>query len=268
VRLRPSCRGTSAASARARSARSASPLAAGVGQLRLRGAHGVAQRGALGQDRLVLGGPGGARPAVGALLRVDLAGAHAQRGGGQRLEQRAVVRDHHADAVDAAQRAHERGARRRIEVVRGLVEQEHVRLGVQRRGDLPALALPGRERRPARDLLGVERESRAQLLRRPAQVARERVGAGGRRLDLLLAQHQARVARLVAKLARVRRELAGHEAQERRLAGAVVADEPPPAGGQMEVNVLEQRRGVAMGERQPRGADGRHACLPPDGRSL
>ena len=66
-----------------------------------------------------------------------------------------------------AQRRDQQRARLRVEVVGRLVEHQAVRLARERRADLPALALAGRERRPARE-------------RRPGR-ARARRGSGARR---------------------------------------------------------------------------------------
>src|SRR5439155_4597344 len=61
------------------------------------------------------------------------------------------------------------------------------------------------------------------------------------------------------------REIAGEQAQERGLAGAVGADEPVPSGREVEIDPIEQRRRVAMGERDPLEHEGLHAKAPGPG---
>jgi hypothetical protein len=148
-----------------------------------------------------------------------------ERARGERLEQRAVVRHDHAQPAKPPERVEEQGARVPVDVVRRLVEQEHVGAGGERRPELPPLALAGRARRPAREVGGIEAERAAEAPRLPAVACGEggRVRAG--LVHALRAQHDARAAGLDAESARAGRVRARDEREERRLPGAVLAHE-------------------------------------------
>jgi hypothetical protein len=167
---------------------------------------------------------------------------HAHRRGAQLLEQRAIVRHQQPDAAEAAQRRRDLLAPLSIQVVRRLVERQHVRLGGQRRRQLPPLALAQGERSPA-----------LQLRRRAAQPAAPAPGlavvGGGERAErvlqldhLLPAQDHAPIVRIADDRAARRGECAERQLQERGLAGAVVADHAGPARGEVQLELGQDRR--------------------------
>ena len=170
----------------------------------------------------------------------------------ERLEERPVVGDEDPHAAEGRERLDEHRPRRRVGVVGRLVEQEHVRRLGQRAAELPALPLAGGEGGPAVERRGVEGEPRPE----PARLA---VGARGQRLDgrpggsTACGQSATRARALAGGEAqehppRSRLQLAGEEAQQRRLAGAVLAGEAGPAGGQVEVGGGEDGGLVRVGE--------------------
>src|SRR4249919_2821985 len=157
--------------------------------------------------------------------------------GGDAVEEPAVMGNHHHAAGELQQRVFQRAQRLDVEVVGGFVEQQHVAALQQGLGQMQAAALTTRERA---DQL---------LLVRALEVEAADVGA---RLDLHLADGDdvraaghflpdvlvafELFARLVdigdlhgvadVDLAAVRLELAGDHLEQRRLAGAVGADNP------------------------------------------
>src|SRR5688500_183448 len=165
-------------------------------------------------------------------LRVALGGEDVRA---DAVEEPAIVRDHHARAGEFGECILERAQRLHVEVVRGLVEEEHVPAREQRLREVQAAALAAGE---VADEL---------LLVLPAKIEATRIGT---RLDLELADGEdvlpvrehfpyvllvGKLARLVddrevhgvadLHLARVGLLLAGDHAEERRLARAVRADD-------------------------------------------
>ena len=69
------------------------------------------------------------------------------------VEQRAIVRHEQADALERGERLRDEGAGGRVEVVRRLVERQHLRLRSERAGDLDALALAMGQHSVAPELL-------------------------------------------------------------------------------------------------------------------
>ena len=151
------------------------------------------------------------------------------------VEEGAVVRDDDDRAWMRGERALEPGEPGEVEVVRRLVEQE----------DVEAAAEHGRERR-------------ARLL--PA-----RAGAGGVPLLREIADRERR--RRAPDATGVRLLQSGEQAQQRRLAGAVRADEPDPrARRHDEVDVREDDLGSVRlrdSGRDERAGKARHAQRPP-----
>ena len=156
------------------------------------------------------------------------------------------MRYDHAESAKPPERVEEQGARVPVGMVRRLVEEEHVGAGGERRPELPALALAGRARPPAREVGGIEAERAAEAPR----LAVIPCGEGGRvrpgLVHALRAQHDARGAGIDAESARAGRERARDEREEGRLSGAVLADEAHPAVVQGELGFLEDL------ERRPR----------------
>jgi hypothetical protein len=170
--------------------------------------------------------------------------------GGDAVEEPAVVADHHGAAGEVEQRLFQRAQRVDVEVVGRLVEQQQVAAALEQLGQVHPVALAARE---VADLL---------LLVGAAEVERRAVGA---RVDLALAHHDQLAAAvgdlLPHRLARrrahrgsgrrrtsttvspmrsaaaVRLLLADDHAEQRRLAGAVGADDADDAaGGRLEVS--------------------------------
>src|SRR5690606_18309652 len=115
---------------------------------------------------------------------------------------------------------------------------------------LPALALPGRERVPALEVLGAEPEASPPACSLGSRPLRQRARTLGWALHVLHAQDDARRRRLPPYAARVGLQLAAQQAQQGRLARSVLAHEPVPARGEVQGHALEQRRGPIMGETQ------------------
>jgi hypothetical protein len=151
---------------------------------------------------------------------------HSEDRAGQALEDRTIVGDDHADPTKATERDEEAIARGRIEVIRRLVEQEHVGLARQRGADLPAFALARRERRPSLQRLLFEREPSFQLggdaVVRRGQL--EHVGPG--LVHRLRTMDDPPVGRPQTNRPLVGRELAREHPEQRRLSSAVRADQP------------------------------------------
>src|SRR5262245_62809180 len=148
----------------------------------------------------------------------------AEGAAGERVQQRAVVRHDDADAVEETERLDQQVARRRVEVVGRLVEQEHPGLGGERRPDLPSLALAGRQRRPARQVGGVEGEQPPQTCGATVAGLGEGGDVVGEGLDRLRTELDAQARGYRPDAAAVRRQVAAEDAEQRRLAGAVGAD--------------------------------------------
>ncbi len=88
------------------------------------------------------------------------AGLELQHGGADGLQEPAVVRDQHDRRVEARQRLLEPLQRLDVEVVGGLVQQQHVRARRERAGERGARQLPAGE--------GVQRTLQVLLARSPS----------------------------------------------------------------------------------------------------
>jgi hypothetical protein len=180
----------------------------------------------------------------------------------QLVEQRAIVGDEEPDPFEAAERADQRGARGAVQVVGRLVEEEHVGPRGQGGAELPALALARREGRPPRQRRRIEREALHPAERGPVACAGELLRAVGRDIDPLIDEAHGGSARLDRHRARGRGQLAGDEAEQGRLAGAVAADQPGPAGLERELEIRENGGPALVGELRPHDADDRHTRPP------
>ena len=150
------------------------------------------------------------------------------------VEEGAVVRDDDECAGMRGQRALEPGEAGEVEVVRGLVEQEHVGAGAQHGG----------ERRPR--LLPARAFARGPLLREVADCERRRSAPDAAGVGLFEA---------------------GQQPQQRRLAGAVRADKPDACPRRDdEADVPEDDLGSVRlrdSGRDERAGKARHAQRPP-----
>ncbi|CAJ7141519.1 Uncharacterised protein [Burkholderia pseudomallei] len=163
------------------------------------------------------------------------------------------MRDHHHRARELEQRVLQRAQRFDVEVVRRLVEQQHVAAGDQRLREVQAAAFAAGQ--VADDLLlvaALEVEAAdVRARRRLVPADRQHVGAAR---DFL--EHRLRAVERIAALvdvrelhrrpqhdfARVRLFLAGQHLEQRRLAGAVRADDADDrAGRDLEVQVVDQQ---------------------------
>src|SRR3954451_25233720 len=195
------------------------------------------------------------RPA--AEIRVQPVVLDRDRARADRVEQRAVVRDEQQRALERAQRILERLARLEVEVVRRLVEDEHVRA----RGDEdrerhpPPLAAA----QPVERLLGLlageqeAPEQRARLVgRQPGPpLAGLEHGPRAARAELLRVLRQVPELHVVAgaQLAAVELAMADQRLEQRRLAGPVRADEGDVlAALEPQLGVVQQH---ATRDRQP-----------------
>src|SRR5690606_23508865 len=199
----------------------------------------------------------GTRVGVGPRVARD-ASVDPERAGDERVEEGAVVRDHEADPAMSDERLEQRAARGGVEVVGRLVEQEHVRLELERGGDLPALLLTGRERAPAVEVLGVEPEAGAHPRRAAVPAHREVHDLVARLLGRLAREHDACALRLADHAAGARGKLAGQEAQERGLASAVGAGHGGPSGTEVDIEVGEERMSVGVRERDAHESETSH----------
>lgn len=201
------------------------------------------------------------RRGVAAAPRLGTARNQPHRHGGQGVEQLAVVGHQHAHAAEAGEGLAQRFARRCVQVIRGLVEQQHGRLAPQRSANLPALALTGRQRAPALELRRREAQLTEQTPRGailgPSQSSYAVVGF----LHALPAKHYPRGRGLALHAPGVRREHAGEQLEQRGLSRAVLAGEPGPAFEEARAHVFEYRGSVRMRERQPHDFHTCHACL-------
>ena len=189
-----------------------------------------------------------------------------QRVPGERLQQRAVVGHHHPDAPEAPEGRDEPAPAFRVEVVGGLVEEQHVGLACQRRGDLPALALAGGERGPARHGARVQPELPAQASRQGLFGLCERQDVRPGLLDFLRAQPEQVRFGFDAELAAGGLELTGEQPQQRGLAGSVGSYQAGPAGAEVEVDLVEEGDGVGEREGDAVRAQGRQGGLLKRGR--
>ena len=183
--------------------------------------------------------PGRSRRPVGAAVEARLSAVEAERPRGERLEERPVVRHDHADPAEPPERSEEQVAAVRVQVVRRLVEEQHVRFGGEGRPELPALSLAGRAGLPAAEVGGIEVKLAAQLPRLAVLARRELGGTRAGLVHALRAERDPPAGGLDAEPPRDRRERACDEREEGGLAGAVLADETGPAGLEREIGVFQ-----------------------------
>ncbi|EOD69495.1 30S ribosomal protein S5 [Amycolatopsis vancoresmycina DSM 44592] len=169
------------------------------------------------------------------------------------FHQVAVVGHHHHRARPAVEEVLQLLERVDVQVVRRLVEQQHVRLGHQQPAQLQAPPLAAREVADRSPLAGLrEAELLAQLRRRHLLLAEHH--APGHLLDRL--QHAQVAGQVVELLAQVRErdrlaldpaarralDVTAEQLEQRRLARAVDADQPDPvARADPPGDVVEQR---------------------------
>ena len=235
----------------------------------------VARLGELAERRGVVGLPGlplvvpgaglllprGAGARVRQGVHIDPAVVYTQRPAGHGVEEGAVVRDDQREAAEGPERGGDAGPRLAIEVVRRLVDEEHVGLAVERRGELPPAPLPGGERAPAIERRGIEAEPITERDRLAAGGRRERAHVVAEGLHGLRTQHHERARGLPPDGAPIGRELAGREPQEGRLAGAVLARDADHAAIELQGGVLEDRARAAERERDSTKYKSRHEVL-------
>src|SRR5579864_1663024 len=196
-------------------------------------------------------------------LRIALEGEDVGR---DAIEEPAVVGDHHGAARKGEQRLLERAQRLHVEIVGGLIEQQHVAAGAQHLGKMHAVALTARELADQLLLLrSLEIEtpditSRSGLVGADLdhiQAARDLLPDGLaviERLARLIDVGEAH-ARTEAYLAGIRLFDARQHAKQRGLAGAVGADDADDAAArQAEAQVVDQQP-LAIALAQPLGRD-------------
>lgn len=193
--------------------------------------------------------------ATGAHCRVGWKEEEALRAEG--VEEIAVVGDDEPGAVVVLERVEENGLAGGVEVVRGLVEGEHVGGAPEGEGDLGALALAVAEGVPALRPVFADAEAASFVEGGGVPAVHEVVPADGRGVGAL--DGVAGRAELADGAVR-RREGSGGQFEEGRLAGAVRADDArPSAFGEEGGDVREQRRrhaGVGEGD----GVELEEAC--------
>ena len=208
-------------------------------------------------------------------LAVALEGEHVR---GDAVEEPAVVADDHDAAGEVQQRFFERPQRVDVEVVGRFVEQQQVAALAQQLGQVDAVAFAARERPDLALLLAaLEVEPRHVGARRHRLAAhRQLVEAVGDLVEHGLVRIE-RVAALIDiadlhRLAEPQRAgvgllLTGDQPEQRRLAGAVRADDADDAAArQRERQVVEQHR-VAVGLAQVARLD-HHVAEPRAGRNV
>src|SRR4051812_32678731 len=183
-------------------------------------------------------------------LRVALEREHVRR---DAVEEPAIVGDDHRAAGEAEQRLLERAERVDVEVVRRLVEQQQVAAGAQQLGQVQAVALAagqlgdllllvGALEVDARDVLAAVHHAVAdlELVEAVGDLLPDGLVVGERVARLVDVRELDRVAD--PQLARVGLLLAGDHAEERRLAGAVRADDADDAAArQLEAQVVDEQ---------------------------
>lgn len=136
------------------------------------------------------GGPSFLRPqssgvSVGRSVARDTTIADPDRPRAQCFEKSPVVTHHDAHAVKASKGVDEQRVGRGIDMVRGLVQEEEVRLGHERTRHLPSLLPPWRERGPSGLVDILEPEPASGLAGRLAPILREVRHRGAPRFDPL-----------------------------------------------------------------------------------
>ncbi len=192
---------------------------------------------------------------------------------GHVAQERAVVRHEHERPAALQQRFLEVLECGEIEVVGGLVQQQHVGVLHERGGEQHAAARAGRQRLERR--VQVEREVVRRLVDARLDLPRALAGRGAAGVVQPLAHRAAHVERHVLlqhrhahalrahDLARVRGQLAGEQAQQRGLARAVASEQAEAlARLDLQRGAVEQRR-AGEGDRDVDESEQRHA-----GRSL
>ncbi|MCY1214074.1 hypothetical protein D9M72_258780 [compost metagenome] len=168
------------------------------------------------------------------------------------VQEPAIVRDHHHAAGELQQRVFQRAQRFHVEVVRRLIQQQHVAAGDQRLGHVQAAAFTARQRADLLLLVAALEVEAADIGARRGFVTanRQHVGAARDLFEHRLGAVQ-RIAALVDErhlhgrpdldLAAVRLFLAREHLEERRLAGAVRADDADDgARRHLEAQVFDQ----------------------------
>ena len=151
-------------------------------------------------------------------------------------------------------------ARRFIEVIGRLVEQQDVWLLIQRSAYLPPLALPRRQRRPAIQLRRVQRQS-------AMQSSRFTVVGRGESLDRIVTD----ICRLGTVCDQGSHRIETHRSavgdqraldqfQNGRLAGPVAADDAGEPGAERDGEIGEDRNGGGIRERDIEKVNGRHGA--------
>ena len=203
-------------------------------------------------------------------LRVALEGEDVRR---DAVEEPAIVRDHHGAAGKAQQRLLQRAQRLDVQIVGGLIEQQHVAAGAQHLGEVHAVALAAGELADQLLLLRALEVEAADVAARGRLVVADldHVEAAGDLLPdgLLVIERLARLVdvgqahrRADADLAGIGCFGAGEHAEQRGLAGAVRADDADDAAArQVEAEVVDQQPlAVALAQAlRPRSPDRRDA---------
>src|SRR5437773_858891 len=177
------------------------------------------------------------------------------------VEEPAVVADHHDAAREVEKRFLQRAQRVDVEIVRRLVEQQHVRARLQHLREMDAVALAAREISDALLLVGpaeIERRDVRARVARPGADLDGLLTLGDLLPDVLLRIERVARLRHVAELHRlahhqraaVRLLFTGDEAEQRRLPGSVRTDDPDDATArQREGEVVEQQAiAIALAE--------------------
>ena len=144
--------------------------------------------------------------------------------------------DEDADALEALDEPCDARAGVAVDVVRGLVEHEHVRPLPERARDLQLLALAERELVVAPGHVVLDAERCAEGARVPSEVRSEVEQARGRVVRLLRAVRAREVRRHAA---RVRHDEAAGDLRERGLPAAVVAQKAGPALREGDAHAVE-----------------------------
>ena len=165
------------------------------------------------------------------------------------LEERAVVADDDDGAGPVLEDVLEHAQRVEVEVVRRLVEQQHVRAGPQREHQLEPAPLAAREQPDRRPLgVGVEPEALQEAgvlpVRQPGRAGDGLVDAQRRvEVDAALVENAEGHRRADRDRPLGRRQPAGDDVEQGRLAGAVRADDPEALPGvERQVDAAEQPR--------------------------
>ena len=235
-------------------ARRAQPHAIGPGPLHLTVVMAVRIPDPLGAVRVVAG----IRLCHRDVHSTDMTSAKPQTLPAYGVDQSGIVTDDDADAAISAQRRHNGMARRLVDMVGWLVEDQKIRTTAQRAGYLQPLRLSSGQRAiPVWPVVAdVQQASDAEGLGRP--IVAEGVDAERRHVDALLAIVRHHIGRVGRDRSRTRMQIARDDAHQRGFADAVVPKYGGPAFRQRERDIREQRRGgLGITERQRRTLDGR-----------